>query len=115
MHTFKGALFESMVIADLMKQYFNQGKRPSLYFWRDHTGNEIDCLIEHGTDLIPIEIKAGQTLSNDFFKGLSFYNQLAGNDPASGYLIYAGTEQQKRSLGTVLSWDTIDQLITPLS
>lgn len=115
MHPFKGALFESMVIADLMKQYFNQGKRPSLYFWRDHTGNEIDCLIEHGTDLIPIEIKAGQTLSNDFFKGLSFYNQLAGNDPASGYLIYAGTEQQKRSLGSVLSWDTIDQLITPLS
>jgi len=31
---FRGALFESLIISDLHKQYFNCGLQPQLYFWR---------------------------------------------------------------------------------
>ncbi len=43
----------------------------SSYFWRDNVGNEIDLLIEDGSRRLPVEIKSGQTITNEFFKGMS--------------------------------------------
>lgn len=104
-----GALFESYIIADLIKNSFNAGKRPSVYFWRDSHGHEIDVVIERGQELIPLEIKGGQTIVNDFFKGLDWWNEQAESDPEKGYLIYGGTETHQRSKGRVISWqDTND-------
>ncbi len=110
-HHLRGNFFESLVIADLVKQYTNQGKRPSLYFWRDHTGNEVDCIIEQGSQLVPIEIKSGQTVQSDFFKGLEYYQNLAQNAAPTGYIVYGGKEIQKRSRGTVIPWNNIDTLV----
>lgn len=109
----RGGFFETMVVTDLLKQYANRGNRPSLYFWRDHTGNEVDVIIEYGVQHIPIEIKAGQTVNGDFFKGLDYYRALAGNDAPTAYVIYGGKEIQKRSKGTVVSWQSMDDLISP--
>ncbi len=114
-HYLRGHLFENMVIADLVKQCTNQGKRPSLYFWRDHTGNEVDCIIEHGTDLTPIEIKAGQTVQNDFFKGLDYYQQLAQKHATTGDIIYGGDEIQKRTRGVVIPWRAMGSIIESLN
>ena len=69
-HYAKGALFENFIISDLIKQYFNMGKEPALYFWRNHIGNELDVVIEHGEKLIPLEIKSSATITQDAFKGL---------------------------------------------
>jgi predicted AAA+ superfamily ATPase len=112
-HHLKGGFFESLIISDLIKQYTNAGQRPSIYFWRDHVGNEVDCLIEYGTQVIPIEIKSGQTVQNDFYKGLEYYQNLAGASAPTAYIVYGGNEIQKRSKGTVLSWHSIDHLIKP--
>ena len=57
MHYLRGGLFESFIISELCKAFYNKGHRPPLYFWRDQSGAEIDCLIEQGTKLTPIEIK----------------------------------------------------------
>ena len=54
-HYLRGGLFESMVLCNLMKQRFNAGKTSNLYFWRDKTGLEVDCLIEKADGLVPIE------------------------------------------------------------
>lgn len=107
----RGALFESFVISDIIKQFYNAGKRPHIYFWRDHVGHEVDCIIEVGNILVPVEIKAGQTISNDYFKGLAYWNELATGSPEGGYVIYGGTEPQKRTVATVLSWNNLDQLM----
>ena len=40
----------------------------AIFFWRGSTGNEIDVIVEEGNNLIPVEIKAGQTVTTDFFK-----------------------------------------------
>jgi predicted AAA+ superfamily ATPase len=68
-HWAKGALFENMLIADLMKNFYHRAETPPLYFWRDNTGNEIDCLIDEGNLMKIVEIKSSQTVSTDFFKG----------------------------------------------
>jgi predicted AAA+ superfamily ATPase len=112
-HHLRGNFFENLIISDLIKQYTNRGQRPALYFWRDHTGNEVDIIIEHGSQLIPIEIKSGQSVNTDFFKGLEFYQALAGKDAQEAYIVYGGKETQKRSKGTVLSWTAMDNLIDP--
>lgn len=53
-----GAFFESFVIAEIIKSYYNKGiLEPPLYFYRDKDMNEIDLLIEEGGTLHPIEIK----------------------------------------------------------
>lgn len=53
-----GAFFESFVIAEIIKSYYNRGiLEPPLYFYRDKDMNEIDLLIEENGTLYPIEMK----------------------------------------------------------
>ena len=47
--------------ADL-KAFTNRGIRSPLYFWRDRTGHEVDLVIDDGTRLLSVEIKASLTL-----------------------------------------------------
>ncbi len=103
-HYLRGGLFESMVISDLIKNSYNADRKPRLYFWRDKTGHEVDCIIERGGMLFPLEIKSGMTIMPDQFGGLSYWNSLAKANPAYGFLIYAGIEDQKWSFGNVISW-----------
>ncbi len=109
-HYLRGGLFESMVISDLLKQRYNEGKSSNLHFWRDKTGLEIDCLIETADDLIPIEIKSGQTIAPDFFDNLNRFCQMADMPPSSGYVIYGGSDRQKRSTGQVMGWSYLSDV-----
>ena len=53
-----GAFFESFVISEIIKSYYNAGiSDPPIYFYRDKDMNEIDLLIENNSTLYPIEIK----------------------------------------------------------
>ena len=53
-----GAFFESFVITEIIKSYYNKGiLEPPLYFYRDKDMNEIDLLIEDGGVLYPLEMK----------------------------------------------------------
>lgn len=103
-HYLRGSLFEGMIIAELIKYRYNSGMEPSCYFWRDKTGLEIDCLIEKADRLIPVEIKAGKTITADYFHNLQSWEKLAGTDSKTPVVIYAGTENQKRAVGNVVSW-----------
>jgi predicted AAA+ superfamily ATPase len=104
-HFMRGALFENLIISELAKAFYNAGQRPSLYFWRDNSGNEIDCLIESGQKLFPVEIKSGTTITGDWLKGIKYFQKLSGNViPENSFLIYGGLENQIRSDCNVISW-----------
>ena len=109
LHWAKGALFQNMIIADIMKNYLNRAQIPSMFFWRDSTGNELDCLIEESLRVKCLEIKTSTTLHPDFFKGLNFYKNLSNSDEENLYLIYGGAKNVSRKEATVLSWkNTVD-------
>lgn len=111
LHPFKGALFENMVIVDFLKSRFNKAKINNLYFWRDNTGNEIDMLIDNGLEIIPIEIKSGQTVTNDYFKGVLYWIKLTNFQLA--YVIYGGKTVQKRSNSiTVIPYRKLNEIDT---
>lgn len=95
LNIYKGALFENLIVLELVKSRYNMAKLNNLFFWRDHKGNELDVLIDNGSSLIPIEIKSGKTITNEFFKGLKYWQKLSGLD--AGYVVYSGSEIQNRS------------------
>jgi hypothetical protein len=106
-HYLRGSLFENLIVSEFIKSYYNAGREHSLYFWRDKNGNEIDVLIEDGMDLIPVEIKSGKTVADDYFSGLLYWKSLTGLNQG-GYLVYGGFEAQKRSHGTVVPWNRLE-------
>ena len=118
-----GPLFENCIIADIAKQYYNRGDRPPIYFWRDQNGRlEIDCLIDQGKRLLPIEIKASEGIATDFFKGLNAWNELAYGPDAhakniskNSFLIYTGKQAQLRAGGRVIPWKEAANLIDNIS
>ncbi|KAF0218731.1 MAG: ATPase (AAA+ superfamily)-like [Geobacteraceae bacterium] len=93
----RGNLFENMAVIDALKYRFNRGLRNNLSFYRDSKGNEVDLLLEIGPHFFPVEIKAGGTISRDFFKGLKNFAALDLELPWGGGLIYGGEETQVRN------------------
>ena len=94
----RGSLFENMVIAEALKYRFNQGKRSNLYFYRDSKGNEVDLVFSSGSELFPVEIKSGMTVTRDYFKGLNHFKTLfEPHMPNGGGLVYDGIDAQNRS------------------
>ena len=76
---YRGSLFESLIISDFHKQFYNNGiSSPSLYYWRDQNGRiEVDCIIDRGDMLFPVEIKSGETISSSFFTSLADWNRIS--------------------------------------
>lgn len=52
-----GAFLETYVVTEIIKSYYNAGKRSNLYYYRDIDKKEIDLLIVEENKLYPIEIK----------------------------------------------------------
>ncbi|HDQ07719.1 MAG TPA: ATP-binding protein [Methanoculleus sp.] len=110
-HPLKGGLFETLIIGEFLKYRLNRAQEPALYFWRDRTGHEVDCLIEHrGAAAIPVEIKAGRTTAQDFFKNLNYYSNLAGATSETSFVVYGGDRTQKRIQGTAVSCKNLDPI-----
>ncbi len=107
-HVHRGALFETWVVSELLKARYNSGESSNLYFWRDRSGHEVDLLIDQGTHLSPLEIKSGQTINKDYFRGLEFWQKLAGGTAGKAWLVYGGASRQIRSDVTVLPWYEIN-------
>lgn len=93
----RGNLFENMVMIEALKYRFNRGLRSNLSFYRDSTGNEVDMLCEFGQDVFPVEIKAGATITNDYFRGLKSFAKFHPSLPWGEGLVYGGDQIQQRT------------------
>jgi predicted AAA+ superfamily ATPase len=107
LHASRGSVFESFVVADLLKNFLNRGREADLYFWRDSTGHEIDVVIDRGRERVAVEIKSAQTVAQDFFAGIDFWRKLVGDPEAPAALIYGGDRSFRRSGVAVQSWSTL--------
>ncbi len=94
-HPLRGNLFENMVITEFLKYRYNQGKSSNLYFWRNNMGNEVDLIYDSNEQMVPIEIKSGQTVTSDYLKGINYWHKLSGN--IGGIVVYDGKNIQQRS------------------
>lgn len=106
----RGPLFECWALAEALKARNNQRLTPSLHYWRDKSGTELDLLLDAGTVLTPVEFKAGQTVSDDWVGPLKAYQTLHAQRGAGGpalrqpTLVYGGDEPRTRAGVTILPW-----------
>lgn len=113
-HPLRGNLFENMAIVEALKFRLNRGKRSNLSFYRDSAGHEVDLLLTSGSELYPIEIKSGATISRDYFKGLNFFSKLEAISITSGALIYGGETTQTRGIWQVSPIHGVESLLQSL-
>ena len=102
-----GALFENMIVIDRLKSRHNAARPTECYFYRDNIGNEVDLIEPKGSKVHAIEIKAGQTISSDYFKALGRFRKAFPERFLDGTVIYGGKQSQKRSDWTVWPWDNV--------
>lgn len=105
----RGALFENLVISEFIKMRFNNLKDFNLYFYRDNNGTEIDLMYLKGNEIIPIEIKSGETISEEYFKNINKVSRFMNNIKSS-YVVYAGVDKQIRNDVKVYPYLNIGEL-----
>ena len=83
-----GAFFESFVISEIIKSYYNRGiLEPPIYFYRDKEMNEIDLIIEEGGKLYPIEIKKYADPARRDIEAFDLLDKIGGAKRGSGGVI----------------------------
>lgn len=114
-HAARGAIFEGFIISEIVKLFYSKGKSAPIYYWRDHTGNEVDLLIDYGGKLLAFEIKSGQTITRDFVKGINKWKTISATSDELCYLVYAGNETTEFQKVSILPWDfNFDSILSEL-
>jgi predicted AAA+ superfamily ATPase len=86
-----GAFFETFVIGEILKSYFNAGELdPPLFFYRDRDKKEIDLLIWQNGFLHPVEIKKTALPVKADIKAFSALDTIPGIKRGPGGLICLG-------------------------
>lgn len=94
-HPLRGVLFENLVVTEVIKAVFNHDRRPEVCFYRDSNGNEVDLMLRTGTGWLPMEIKAGKTVNQDYFKGFRHLDGILAM-PEGKLLVYGGNMPHTR-------------------
>jgi predicted AAA+ superfamily ATPase len=66
-----GAILETYVFTEILKSYWHNGLQPSIYFYRDQDGKEIDFLLSQDNTLYPIEVKKSANPKKDWIRHFS--------------------------------------------
>jgi putative GTP-binding protein len=83
-----GAFFESFVVSEIVKSYYNRGiLELPLYFYRDKDMNEIDLLIEENGTLYPLEIKKHADPQKKDMDAFALLDKIPGIRRGSGGVI----------------------------
>ena len=108
-HPLRGAIFESWVVSEVIKQRFNRGESNGVYFFRDKAGLESDVLVQGSKTWKLVEVKASQTISSDWAANANKIRTLFGKtkQATAAVVVYGGTEKQERNGVTYLPWHAI--------
>jgi len=102
-HPLRGALFENLVIGEVLKYRLNQGKRPNLSFFREAKGHEVDLLYHQANEITPVEIKSAATIKSDFFKGINYFQKHI-QPCTKRILVCDGTHNEERTPSIVTNF-----------
>lgn len=82
-----GPLFETLVLGQILRSYYNRGEIPRVYWWRTSNGNEVDFIMEREGKIIPIEVKMTSNVRKSLIKGLSLFVDLFSDEVEKAYLV----------------------------
>jgi len=83
-----GAFFETFVVSEVLKSYYNSGiLEPSLYYYRDKDAKEIDIIIEQNGMLYPVEIKKTANPGKEHIENFSVLDKIKGINVGTGCVV----------------------------
>ena len=83
-----GMVFENFIVAETLKQHFNEGKTPNLFFYRDDSKVEVDLIDATSPNRLElIEIKSGQTYRDRFARHLSTVGEMLDVPETDRYVV----------------------------
>ncbi|MBI5122317.1 ATP-binding protein [Candidatus Roizmanbacteria bacterium] len=101
----KGILFEHFVILEILHRIRALNKSYRLYYWRTSGGAEVDCIIDCGNYVIPIEIKSSTSVRPGEIKGLKqFLSDYHSISPIGYVISQASTKQKLANNIIMLPW-----------
>lgn len=89
-HPLRGSIFENMVLNEVLKSRFNQGKDNNLCFYRENKGSEVDLVSPQSNKLSIMEIKSAKTFTKDFMRGIKHLEDILGEDIVRSCVVYDG-------------------------
>lgn len=101
----KGILFEHAVVLEIIRRIRILNKGYSVHYWRTSGGAEVDCIIDMGDRVIPIEIKASSRVSLSELRGLANFLADYPKQAKHGYVVTMGKRKEKLSDNiTAIPW-----------
>jgi hypothetical protein len=85
-----GAIVETAVLGELVKDQLGQGREARIHFWRTSAGSEVDFLVETTSALIPVEVKASSTPRPAMAAGIQALRRDLGDRVGPGYVVHTG-------------------------
>lgn len=85
-----GPVLENFVVMELLKQAGWSDKSVRLSHYRTHAGQEVDIILEAGTRVVGVEVKAASHLTGDHYKGLRYLRDELGDSFHRGIVLYTG-------------------------
>jgi len=92
----RGALYENLLIMEVVKRILNQGERANLHFYRDAKGNEVDLLIPKAGQFAAVEIKSAQTFQPEFMSGVEHFRNACKADTQVNAILWYNGQRQTR-------------------
>ena len=86
----RGALFENLIVMEVIKHRYNQGKDGGVFFYRDSNQNEVDILLKQEGEIIALEVKSSMTYNSYFEKSLKQLPDWIKTPVVKRAVIYSG-------------------------
>jgi len=95
-----GQLFEGAVLGEIVRNFYDRGEIPRIYWWRTSHGDEVDFIIEQEGKIMPIEIKMTTRIDRALARGLISFSRIFANEIKKSILV--NLSDKKMILGNKL-------------
>lgn len=86
-----------MVLGEIIRNTYNRGRIPRVFWWRTSNGQEVDFIIERDGKIYPLEVKLSSTTRKEMVRGLFLFSKDFSDEIGRSLLI--NLSDRKISLG----------------
>ena len=107
----RGALFENMIVMEVIKHRYNQGLEGGVYFYRDSNQNEVDILLKQEGEITAIEVKSSMTYHPSFEKSLKQVVEWVETPVTKRAIVYAGDFENTHGVIQLLNYRNLKEML----
>lgn len=103
----RGPLFENMVVMEILKHRYNQGKDGGVFFYRDSNQNEVDILLKQEGQITAMEVKSSMTYHASFERTLRHLPDWIKTPVTKRAVVYTGDFENTEGNIKILNYNSL--------